>query len=39
VHRFTNNKRTLREHADGLYGAFKNRLNKSREYAAMMDIE
>ncbi len=39
VHRFTNSKRTLRECADGLYGAFQNRLNKMRAYAAEMDIE
>ena len=39
VHRFTNNKRTLRESADGLYGAFKNKLGHYREYAAAMDIE
>jgi ADP-ribosylglycohydrolase len=39
VHRFTNNKRTLRECADGLYGAFMNKLQRNREYAAMMDIE
>lgn len=39
VHRFTNNKRTLRECSDGLYEAFKNKHNKNREYAAKMDIE
>jgi hypothetical protein len=39
VHRFTNNKRTLREHADGLYDAYKNRLRKMRDYAAQMDID
>ena len=39
VHRFTNNKRTLCEHSDGLYDAFKNRLRKMREFAAEMDIE
>ena len=39
VHRFTNSKRTLRECADGLYGAFINKLKHYREYAAAMDIE
>jgi ADP-ribosylglycohydrolase len=39
LHRFTNNKRTMRECADGLYGAFKNKLNYYREYNALMDIE
>jgi len=39
LHRFTNNKRTLREHANGLYGAYKNRLRKMLEYANEMDIE
>jgi len=39
VHRFTNSKRTLRECADGLYGAFQNKLRGYREYAAAMDIE
>ena len=39
VHRFTNSKRTLRECADGLYGAFQRKLNYYREYAAAMDIE
>lgn len=32
-------KRTLRENADGVYHAFKNRLKKEREYAERMDIE
>lgn len=36
VHRFTNNKRTLREHADGLYDAYKNRLHGMVEYADLM---
>lgn len=35
----TNSKCTLRENADGVYHAFKNRLKKEREYAEMMDIE
>lgn len=39
VHRFTNNKRTLRECSDGLYEAYKNKLKKYREYVAVMDIE
>jgi len=39
VHRFTNSKRTLRECADGLYGAFQNKLRHYREYAAEMDID
>jgi ADP-ribosylglycohydrolase len=39
VHRFTHNKRTLRENADGLYEAFKNKLRYYRGYAAEMDIE
>jgi ADP-ribosylglycohydrolase len=39
VHRFTNNKRTLRECADGVHAAFLNKLRRYREYAALMDIE
>ena len=39
VHRFTNNKRTLREHADGLLGAYKKRLSNMRAYAQRMGIE
>ena len=38
VHRFTNNKRTLRENADGLYEAFKRKLARNLAYAAEMDI-
>ena len=38
-HRFTNSKRTMRECADGLYGAFKNKLRFYREYANEMDVE
>jgi hypothetical protein len=38
AHRFTNNKRTLRECADGLYGAFQNRLRNIRDFTARMDI-
>ena len=38
-HRFTNNKRTMRECADGLYGAFENRLRKMRDFVQLMDIE
>jgi len=33
---FTNTQRTMRENADGLYNAFKNRLDKSREYYDLM---
>jgi len=36
LHRFTNNKRTMRECADGLYGAFQNRLRKMSDYADQM---
>ena len=36
---FTNSKRTLRECADGLYGAFQNKLDNYCRYAADMDIE
>lgn len=39
VHRFTNNKRSLRENSDGLYFAFKKRLDRMRQYAEKMDIE
>lgn len=39
IHRFTNCRRTLREHSDGLYSAFKLRLQKMRDYTALMDIE
>ncbi len=39
VHRYTNNKRTLRESADGLYNAFKKRLERMRRYIDLMDIE
>ena len=35
----TNSKRTLRENADGIYNAFKNRLRKEKEYAEKMDID
>jgi len=35
--RCTNNRRTMREHADGLYGAFKNRLRKMKADAELMD--
>jgi len=35
--RYTNNRRTMREHSDGLYGAFKNRLKKMTENADLMD--
>lgn len=39
VMKFTNNKRTLREHADGLYDTYKKRLAKMRSFAELMDIE
>ena len=39
LHRFTNSKRTLRECADGLYGAFEHRLEQMRAYAREMNIE
>jgi len=39
AHRFTNSRRTLRESADGLYGAFRKKLEYYRRYAAEMDIE
>jgi len=39
IHRFTNSKRTMRECADGLYGAFQNKLKQYRDYSAAMDIE
>ena len=39
INPYTNNKRTLRENADGLYDAYKARLRKMRAYASLMDIE
>ncbi|MDR1559910.1 MAG: ADP-ribosylglycohydrolase family protein [Clostridiales bacterium] len=39
IHRFTNNKRTLRECSDGLYGAFQKRLRNINAFTALMDIE
>lgn len=39
VHRYTNNKRTLRESSDGLYNAYKKRLQKMRSFANAMDME
>jgi len=35
--RCTNNRRTMREHADGLYNAFKNRLHRMTANAGLMD--
>jgi hypothetical protein len=35
---FTNNKRTLRQHADGLYDAYINRFEKMRGLSVMMEI-
>ena len=37
VNPYTNSKRTMRENADGLYNAFKNRLNGMKEYYDMMN--
>jgi ADP-ribosylglycohydrolase len=34
---YTNSQRTLRQHADGLYDAFRARLGKLRAYAEEMD--
>jgi ADP-ribosylglycohydrolase len=34
---YTNSQRTLREHSDGLYNAFKARLRKMRAFAEEMD--
>lgn len=39
IHRFTNNKRTLRENADGLYQAFKKRLQRMSAFAELMDVD
>jgi len=36
VNPFTNTKRTMRENADGLYDAFRNRLEKAKEYYDIM---
>jgi ADP-ribosylglycohydrolase len=37
LNRFTNSQRTLREHADGLYNAFRARLDRMKSYAARME--
>jgi ADP-ribosylglycohydrolase len=37
LNRFTNSQRTLRDHADGLYGAFRARLHRMRAYADEME--
>ena len=37
LNRFTNSQRTLREHSDGLYGAFRARLAKMKSYAGEME--
>lgn len=37
LNRFTNSQRTLREHADGLYEAFRARLSRFRSYVQMME--
>jgi ADP-ribosylglycohydrolase len=39
LNRFTNSRRTLREHADGMYLAFKARLQRMKTYVAEMDID
>jgi ADP-ribosylglycohydrolase len=36
LNKFTNSQRTLREHSDGLYNAFRARLEKMQKYAAEM---
>jgi ADP-ribosylglycohydrolase len=38
LNRYTNSQRTLREHGDGLYQAFKARLQRMKAYAADMDV-
>jgi ADP-ribosylglycohydrolase len=38
LNRYTNSQRTLREHGDGLYQAFKARLRRMKAYAADMDV-
>lgn len=37
LNRFTNSQRTLRQHSDGLYEAFRARLRKMKSYAAEME--
>ena len=36
INPYTNTQRTMRENSDGLYDAFKNRLNKAKEYYDLM---
>jgi ADP-ribosylglycohydrolase len=36
LNRFTNSQRTLREHSDGLYNAFRRRLERMKAYAERM---
>ncbi|HPQ16682.1 MAG TPA: ADP-ribosylglycohydrolase family protein [Bryobacteraceae bacterium] len=38
LNKYTNSQRTLREHADGLYNAFKARLRRMKAYAEQMDV-
>lgn len=38
VNQYTNNQRTLRECSDGLYNAFKTKLDKMQQYVSQMDI-
>jgi len=37
LNRYTNSQRTLREHADGLYEAFRARLARMKAYAERME--
>ena len=37
LNRYTNSQRTIREHSDGLYGAFQARLRRMKEFAAKME--
>lgn len=39
VHKYTNNKRTLRENSDGLYNAYKNRLQKMAAFVKTMYVD
>ena len=34
---YTNTQRTLREYSDGLYQAWRNRIDKSKDYVELMD--
>jgi ADP-ribosylglycohydrolase len=37
LNRFTNSQRTMQEHSDGLYGAFRARLARAKSYVEMME--